>query len=64
MSFSSWSEFWQMGGYAVYVWISYGLTLVVLGGLLLAIVWRHRQLRRDMARRDRRRQRQQEVNKA
>lgn len=63
MSFSSWSEFWQMGGYAVYVWISYGLTLVVLGGLLLAIVLRHRQLRRDMARRDRRRQRQQEVNK-
>jgi heme exporter protein D len=26
----SWSEFFNMGGYAFYVWTSYGLTFVVL----------------------------------
>jgi heme exporter protein D len=54
MSFSSWSEFLHMGGYAFYVWSAYGLTLVVLGGALLAPWLRHRQLRRDLARRERR----------
>lgn len=28
------AEFFDMGGYAIYVWSSYGLALVVLGGLL------------------------------
>jgi heme exporter protein D len=63
MSFSSWSDFWYMGGYALYVWISYGLTLVVIGSLIFAIARRHRQLRRDIARRQRRHQHQQEVDK-
>ena len=26
----SWSEFFDMGGYAFYVWTSYGLTLLML----------------------------------
>lgn len=26
----SWAEFWQMGGYARFVWPSYGLVLMVL----------------------------------
>jgi len=30
------TEFFAMGGYAPYVWSSYGLTVLVLGGLLLA----------------------------
>ena len=25
MNWSSWAEFWDMGGYAVYVWGSYGM---------------------------------------
>jgi heme exporter protein D len=57
MGFSSWSEFLHMGGYALYVWTSYGLTVVVLGGLLLALVRRHRQLQADLERRTRREQR-------
>ena len=28
------AEFFNMGGYAIYVWPSYGLTTVVLAGLL------------------------------
>ena len=29
MNWSSWAEFWDMGGYALYVWGSYGV--VALG---------------------------------
>jgi heme exporter protein D len=54
MSFSSWSDFLQMGGYAFYVWSAYGLTLVVLGGALLAPWLRYRRLRREVTRRERR----------
>lgn len=30
------NSFFAMGGYAFYVWASYGLALVVLGGLFIA----------------------------
>lgn len=33
------SEFFAMGGYAGYIWPAYGLTALVLGGLLIAS-WR------------------------
>ncbi|ACJ00384.1 heme exporter protein CcmD [Rhodospirillum centenum] len=32
------SEFFSMGGYAAYVWGSYGLALIVLVGILVASV--------------------------
>jgi len=54
MNFSSWSEFFHMGGYALYVWLSYGLTLAVLGMVILALLFRHRQLKRDLEQRTRR----------
>jgi heme exporter protein D len=57
MSFSSWSEFFHMGGYALYIWMSYGLTLAVLGMVILALLLRHRQLRRDLEQRIRRQRR-------
>jgi heme exporter protein D len=38
------SEFFDMGGYAAYVWPSYGLTLVVV---VLNIVWARRLLARS-----------------
>ena len=38
MRWESWSQFWAMGGYAVYVWGSVGVT-----ALLLAVeVWQAR----------------------
>ena len=30
MSWNSWSEFFHMGGYGLYVWGSYGVTLLVM----------------------------------
>ncbi|HXH02385.1 MAG TPA: heme exporter protein CcmD [Candidatus Competibacteraceae bacterium] len=58
MSFSSWQEFFHMGGYAAYVWSAYGITLAVLAWLVISPLLRQRRLKRDLARRQRRAQRQ------
>lgn len=51
------SEFFQMGGYAFYVWMSYGLTLLVLIANIIA-PWQHqRELLKMITRRVRRNQR-------
>jgi len=60
MSFASWSEFFHMGGYALYVWGAYALTLIVLSGVIVASWRRHRQLRRALERRARRDEKMQE----
>ena len=44
MHWSSWSDFFHMGGYALYVWGSYGVTLVLLGGEILMLLKRKRAL--------------------
>lgn len=59
MSFSIWSEFFYMGGYAFYVWLSYGLTLAVLAAVVIAPWRRHRRLQQELLRRARRDQRRQ-----
>lgn len=46
MSFESWSEFLAMGGHARYVWLSYGLAVLVLtGNLVLPWLTLRRRLR-------------------
>jgi len=42
MNWHSWSEFLAMGGYGLYVWGSYAVTLVVLIGEIVALVMRRR----------------------
>lgn len=39
MHWASWSEFWAMGGYGLYVWGSYLVTFVVI--VLEIILLRH-----------------------
>lgn len=39
------SEFFRMGGYAVYVWTSYGLALIVLLANFISAWNRHRMAR-------------------
>jgi heme exporter protein D len=41
-------EFFAMGGYAFYVWTSYGLTLVVLLANIIIPVVQRRQLLRSL----------------
>lgn len=36
MFFQSWSEFLNMGGYSFYVWLSYGISFVVVMMLIVA----------------------------
>jgi heme exporter protein D len=43
-----WAKFFSMGGYALYVWGSYGLTLVLLAGEVL-MLWKRK---RNLARRE------------
>ena len=44
MNWGSWSNFWHMGGYGLYVWGSYGVTLVVLAIELVVLAGRRRKL--------------------
>jgi heme exporter protein D len=41
----NWSEFFSMGGYALYVWGSYLVTLIVMGGEVLLLLRRRNLLR-------------------
>ncbi len=50
--------FFHMGGYAVYVWSSYAIALVVLVANILAPLRQRRRLLRQLARRQRRERRQ------
>jgi heme exporter protein D len=46
MHWSSLSEFISMGGYGLYVWGSYGVTLILLGGEVIMLLKRKRDLSR------------------
>ena len=50
-------EFFAMGGYAFYVWMSYGIALVVLVANLIGPLMQRRRLLGDIARRRRRERR-------
>jgi len=50
-------EFFYMGGYAFYVWMSYGLVLVVLVANFIIPFNQERTLKRTLARKLRRKQR-------
>ena len=52
-------EFFHMGGYALYVWPSYGLAMIVLIANLVAPVLQRRRLLADIARKLRRARREQ-----
>ncbi len=42
MRWESWSQFWAMGGYAVYVWGSVVVTALLLALEVLQARWAHR----------------------
>jgi heme exporter protein D len=42
----NWSKFFSMGGYALYVWGSYGVTFVLLAAEVLMLLKRKRDLAR------------------
>jgi heme exporter protein D len=46
MQWHSWTEFWEMGGYGLYVWGSFGATALVV----VAEIWQLRAQRRALLR--------------
>jgi heme exporter protein D len=42
-----WSEFFSMGGYAFYVWGSYLVTLILMGGEVVLLLRRRKLLRHE-----------------
>lgn len=66
MHFASFSDFMAMGGYAFYLWLSFGLTLVCLVGIIISTRMKTRsllaELRSKQAREARRKAAQQMEN--
>ena len=66
MHFASFSDFMAMGGYAFYVWLSFGLTLLCLVGIVISTWLKTRsllgELRNKQAREARRKAAQQMEN--
>lgn len=60
-AFSSWQDFWAMGGYAFYVWFSVIITFISLAGVVLHTCWQHRQIINNIARQQAREQRLQHM---
>ncbi len=56
-AFSSWQDFFAMGGYGFYVWIAVAATLLPLAGLVLHTMIQRRQLLAEVRRRGAREQR-------
>lgn len=50
---NAFTEFLSMGGYAFYVWTSYGLVAVVLLGNLISAATKRHRLVRELTRRER-----------
>lgn len=51
-----WTEFFEMGGYAFYVWTSWGLTALVMAWQVGHAKYTKRQLHKDIRRQIRREQ--------
>ncbi len=48
MNWESWSEFFSMGGYGVYVWGSYCVTIICIVGEIILISKRRRTLQKHL----------------
>ncbi len=55
------SEFFHMGGYAVYVWSSYGLTLVLLGWIFISPIFGRKNIIKELKIKYRQQARQKEL---
>ena len=57
MYFQSWADFWAMGGYALFVWISFGLTYALLAGIIAYSHYQQKTFKRQLKQRLAREQR-------
>ncbi len=64
MNWHSWGEFFAMGGYALYVWGSVLMTVLLLGAEVLSVRARRKNLLRQYSRWIRNTRRENDENKA
>lgn len=57
MHFQSMAEFWAMGGYGLFVWLSFGITYALIAVLVGYSHYQHKQFKRQLAKRLAREQR-------
>jgi heme exporter protein D len=58
------SEFFHMGGYAFFVWSSYGIATLLLGWVFISPIFRRKQIIRELRMKYRQQERQQQDNPA
>ncbi|WP_435952764.1 heme exporter protein CcmD [Dryocola sp. BD626] len=56
-AFTSWADFFAMGGYAFYVWLAVAFTVIPLLGLVLHTCFQHRSILNGVERQQAREQR-------
>jgi len=49
MIWDSWSDFFAMGGYGLYVWGSVSVVLIFIAGELMELAWRGRAIRTEIS---------------
>lgn len=54
MNWGSWGNFWAMGGYALYVWGSYAITLMLIAVEVALLILRRRSLLEHLGQTERR----------
>lgn len=57
MQFDSFAAFWSMGGYAFYVWLSYGVCALAMLALVIQTVTGHKKLKNHIVTEQARKQR-------
>lgn len=53
------SEFFHMGGYALYVWLSYGIAALLLGWIFVAPIFNKKSIIKELRMKYRQQERQQ-----
>ena len=58
------SEFFHMGGYAFFVWSSYGIASVLMGWMFVSPIFKRKQIIKELRMKYRQQERQQQDNPA
>lgn len=62
MFFESWSDFFNMGGYGFYVWLSYFICFITIAGLIIQSVSARKKVLKEVLREQQREERLQQAN--
>lgn len=61
MFFTTWQDFWNMGGYGFYVWLAYGISFILIVALLLQSILEKKAIMKTILREQQRQHRLQQA---